>query len=91
MIVTVTSTIMGGQVVRWYADESAAEYGTASMSASRDGVRVYCFLHQVPDGRLDEAQRLYAILCDGREVPEGVATHRRLGGRRIEPIVRESA
>jgi hypothetical protein len=86
MIVTISPTVMDGQVVRWYASEAAAEHGDSQMSASRHGVLVHCFLHLIPAEHLAEAQRLYGVLRDGGQVPDGVATHRRLGGRRIMAI-----
>ena len=37
-VVIVTQTIMSGQVARWYPNVNAAKYGTAIVSASREGV-----------------------------------------------------
>lgn len=83
MICTVTPTIMSGTVVRWYYPGTmSAEPGTkAPVSASRDGVLIGIFLHEVPDEVLAKANEAYEILRDDgpRELVQGMATHRRKG------------
>lgn len=80
MVVTVTPTINSGWVVRWFGSEQAAEHREPMLSASRAGVCVSCYLHQVPADVLATATQAYETLRDGRE--EGIlalATHRKRG------------
>lgn len=75
-IVTVTPTIQDGAVVRWYASESAVEYGREKLSASRNGVIVYGYLHEVPQPWLDAARTAYEQLSlNGRADMKHLATH----------------
>lgn len=90
MIVIATQTIMDGLVVRWYPSERAAENGSESMSVSREGIRVYTHLHEVPDDAMASAKWAHEQLAAGRvrEEVRALATHRHryLVGREIEPI-----
>ncbi len=97
-VVTVTPTIMDGLVVRWYRDLDAAQAGgaIASMaSASRNGVLVHGYLHEVPERVLAEARRAHRLLSERRDADDEVramATHRPVFGRDdLEPIQREEA
>jgi len=76
MIVIVTPTILDGQVVRWYASEEAAQYGQEILSASRRGVQVEGFLHDVPDDVLTQARDAHRVLAAGGDVGH-LATHRK--------------
>lgn len=104
LVVTATPTIMDGYVVRWYADVNAAETGHEMMSASRNGVRIRCYFHEVPIAALADATRVYEKLhaADLRpfgrdrsadEAARALATHHRRGfGRhgQLEPIAPET-
>ena len=80
MIVTVTPTVMSGTVVRWYRSESAAERDAEMVSASRDGVHVSCYLHEVPADLMEAARGAYeALRHDRRADLKHLATHRRRG------------
>lgn len=85
IIVTVTPTIMDGAVVRWYASVNAAECGDPIASASRAGVLVTGYLHEVPAAVMAQANEAFEILRDRdgrRGAPELVypmATHRKRG------------
>jgi hypothetical protein len=83
MIVTATPTIMDGLVIRWYASERAEDRGSEVMSASRNGVRVYSFLHEVPAAHMANAVRAYEYLRADRpgceDFARSLATHRRSG------------
>lgn len=86
MIVIITPTIMDGQVVRWYITESAARNGDESLSASRNGVRVFGYLDDIPAEVLEQAKAAYETLRAGGDVEE-LATHRmRMFSRLLEPI-----
>jgi hypothetical protein len=95
MICTVTPTIMDGTVVRWFfagdpmADNPAVQ---PAVSASRNGVMIGIFLHQVPPAVLAQANEAFEILRDGgpRELVQAMATHRRtkVFGGDLVPIER---
>lgn len=91
MIIIGFWTIMDGQVLRWYRDETAAENGDEIMSASRNGVRVHGYLHEVTDEQLAVARSARDRLKRGEDVQD-VATHT-IGffGRDLEPIERKAA
>lgn len=94
MICTVTPTVMSGTVVRWYYPGTESEEpGTqAPVSASRDGVMVGIFLHEVPEEVLAKANEVFEILRDNgpRELVQDLATHRReFPSWRLVPILRE--
>lgn len=84
MIVTVTPTVMSGQVVRWFATESAAEHGTEIVSASRDGVTVSAYLH-VAAPYLAAANEARDRLLQNEDVAD-LATHTRGRFGAISPI-----
>jgi hypothetical protein len=87
VIVTVTPTIMDGQVVRWYASEAAEEAHRPLLSASRNGVMIHAaYLHHVEE-LLDAARDTHARLERGEDV-EDVATHRSPMFGPLEPIGR---
>lgn len=75
---------MSGVVVRWWAHEMAIQ---PAVSASRDGVMVTVFLHEVPQNILDKANEVWEALRQGGHAPwvHNLATHRTRKGR-FEPI-----
>lgn len=84
-------TIMDGLVLRWYRSVDAYELnGEAFCSASRAGVLIPGYLHQVPAEVLAKAEEAYEILRDGgpRELAAAMATHRpkRFMSRELVPI-----
>lgn len=80
MIVTVTPTIQDGTVVRWYLNESAAELRREVVSASRNGVLVNGYLHEIPAEVMADAQAAYeALRHDRRAEVAHLATHRHRG------------
>jgi hypothetical protein len=91
-VVTVTPTIQDGQVVRWYRTLVAAENDLETMSASRNGVLVNGFLHEVGPTLLVIAEDIRRGLAAGWDASHA-ATHRRtrLFGGDLEPIVRQEA
>ncbi|MFD6565362.1 hypothetical protein [Micromonospora profundi] len=97
MIVTVTPTIMSGTVVRWYHDNDDLDRlpGIEPVaSASRDGIRVGVYLHDVPAEVMQAAEEVHETL---RRDPDAdlshLATHRKRGGLGgpYEPIAAEAA
>ena len=85
MIVIVTPTILNGPVVRWYASEETAQYGNELVSASRNGVRIEGYLHDVPDTVLARAQEAYRVLAARGDV-DHLATHRKQRYGDLYPI-----
>ena len=86
-------TIMDGLVLRWYRDHTAYENGSETLSASRNGVMVRCYLHDVPTDVLGAATAAYDLLAAGnRELPAEMATHRTESflRRQLVPIVGEA-
>ncbi len=96
-ISTVTPTICGGTVVRWYfsGDPHAGEpHVEPALSASRHGVRIGTFLHLVPVDLLDKANAAHFVLKSNPDADmSGWATHQheRTFGGSLVPIVREEA
>lgn len=90
MIVTVTPTVMSGQVVRWFATESQAEHGAEILSASRDGVWVHTYLHLIAAEQLDAANAAYGRILRGEDVGH-LATHERGRFGVVSPIERAKA
>jgi hypothetical protein len=97
-IVIATPTLMDGTVVRWYRSEAAHERGAEQVSASRNGVIVNGFLHEVPQEVMGQAGEAYQILQGRTARPgsvepriEAMVTHRSGWGRNLEPIVRDGA
>jgi hypothetical protein len=83
-VVTVTPTIMGGTVARWYRDERSAENGRPVLSASRDGVMVHGEVYvasdrghwHLPGEWIDSAREAHAALTADRRAYLGhLATH----------------
>lgn len=87
MIVIVTPTILQGQVVRWYGSEQTAQYGQEMVSASRNGVQVPGFLHDVPDDVMSQAREAYRVLAARGDVGH-LATHRKERYGDLYPIER---
>jgi hypothetical protein len=87
VIIISFATIMDGQVLRWYRDQTAVENGDEIMSASRSGVKIYGYVHEV-HRELPHAERAYLRLRDGQDVDD-VATHTvGLFRRDLKPIER---
>lgn len=86
-------TIMDGLVLRWYASPDAYVNGAEMVSASRNGVRVLTFLHEVPADVLTQAQEAHTLIARGRgDEAQAMATHRAmLLSRELVPIDREAA
>ncbi|MGP3917683.1 hypothetical protein [Nonomuraea sp. 10N515B] len=76
MIVTVNTTIMDGTVVRWFRSLDAAQTQRQVMSASRHGVRVEVYLHEIPGEALRAANGAYETLRRDRNADvRHLATH----------------
>lgn len=90
MIVTVNATIMSGTVVRWYTHIGAYNAAAPLLSASREGVHVDGWLHDV-EPLLAAAHSVHAALrADARADVSGYATHRQsVLGRRCELVAIE--
>lgn len=97
LVVTTTPTIMDGYVVRWYASLTAADSGHEIMSASRNGVRIRTYLHEIPAAALADAIAIYVKLHTASLRPFGsdrsadeaaraLATHHRRGFGRHGPL-----
>jgi len=88
LIVTVTPTIGDGAVVRWHRSHESASYGNEFMSASRNGVMVECYLHEVPEQALADARAAFDLLRRGRrDDVQQFATHVRRGlGGPVVPV-----
>lgn len=96
LIVTVRPTIMDGPVIDWFLTEAAAhDVSRAIVSASRNGVHLDCWLHQIPGllGLLETACQAAEACKRGTRTPEleqAYATHERSwGSRELTPIVRK--
>jgi hypothetical protein len=85
LVVIITPTIMDGRVVRWYQSLNAAEQSNEIVSASRNGVRVECFVS--PDGveslvaLIREARKAADLIRSGKDVSH-LATHDKPFGAR---------
>lgn len=90
-IATVTPTIQDGTVVRWYRDMASAQSRAELVSASRNGVLIHGYLHEVPSGVLLLAKGAHEVL---RAHPAAdlshLATHRRRIGGRLDPITTDT-
>lgn len=78
MIVTVTSTVMDGTVVRWHRSLQAAEHHRPILSASRNGVQTHndVYLHEIPAEVLRTANDAYEKLRRDRAADvRHLATH----------------
>jgi len=80
-VITVTSTIMDGTVVRWFESLGAAENMRPALSASRRGVAVHAeFLTDIPVQWVEHATQVHrALAVDPGADASGLATHRRRG------------
>ena len=87
-VVTVTPTVMDGTVVRWYETEREALHREPMISASRNGVLVTGFLHEVPAEVLAAATAAFeALRADRNADLSHLATHRmRILAGELEPI-----
>lgn len=95
LVVTVRPTIMDGPVIDWFLSEAAADdVSRAIVSVSRNGIRLDCWLDQLPDGLLDTARQAAAACKRGTRTPELeqlYATHERsFGTRELTPIAKAS-
>jgi hypothetical protein len=80
VIITVTPTLTDGAIVRWHTCLSAAQIYQPVMTASRHGVRVETYLHEIPAEVLRAAQRAYEALRHDRNADvTHLATHRHKG------------
>lgn len=80
-VITVTSTIMDGTVVRWFSSVEAATNQRATLSASRRGVALHAeYLTDIPDRWVRHAIEVHrALAADPGADAAGLATHRRRG------------
>lgn len=79
-VVIAAATVIDGTVLRWYRNIVLADHGGPLISASRRGVSIHTtYLHEVPAGWLEDAQRAYELLRDRHEerARAEMATHRR--------------
>lgn len=77
-VITVTATIMDGAVVRWHRSQSAAEYCTPTVTASRNGVMVpNGYVTDVPPEWMQAAMQAHETLrrAPGADMKH-LATHR---------------
>ena len=75
-VITVTPTVMDGQVVRWYRSETAAENACEVLSASRNGVMARGYLTEIPDEWIAAAKDVYETLRSNRDADaRHLATH----------------
>lgn len=91
MVVLTTPSVVDGPVIRWYPSESeAAElFDRPIVSASAHGVRINCWLHDLPDGLLETARWWWQVLRVNKDADiSRLATHTRYYGGHLEPIVR---
>lgn len=92
MVCTVAPTVLSGTVVRWYfpGDMAGRPEVEPAVSASRNGVRIGTFLHEVPADIMALANEAFEILRDNgpRELVQAMATHRQTNtfGGGLEPI-----
>lgn len=76
-VITVNTTVMDGQVVRWHRSVSDATIYRPVISASRQGVAVHAeYLTDVPDEWVAAAREAYAELKANRGADlRSLATH----------------
>ncbi|MGW6502968.1 hypothetical protein [Nonomuraea angiospora] len=75
MIVTV-NTFSNETMVRWFRSLEAAQTQRHVMSATRHGVRVEVYLHEIPAEALRAAQNAYEVLRRDRNADVNyLATH----------------
>jgi hypothetical protein len=89
-VVIVTPTIMDGTVVRWYRSLDTAQNRVEMASASRNGVMISGYVHDVPACVLAAAGRAWEQLRRGgpSDAVCQLATHRRSRGLfgPLEPV-----
>lgn len=77
-VVVVDMHVEDGTSVCWYIHEAAAENGYELMSATRQGVMVRTFLHNIPAGLMATATAAHeALKADPYANVRHLATHRR--------------
>jgi hypothetical protein len=94
VIIIAFPTVMDGIVLRWYRDQTGAEIGDELMSVSREGVRVNCFQHEIPEQHMNTASEAYATLRDRAGDVGHLATHRwsrAVGRQQLVKIEKENA
>lgn len=76
-VITVSATLMDGQVVRWHRSVSDATIHRPVISASRNGVAVHAeYLTDVPDEWVSAAREAHATLKRNRSADlRSLATH----------------
>ena len=87
-VVVVDHTVMDGQVVRWYRTEQQAANGREVMSASRNGVLVNGFMHEIPAALRGIADDLYRALAKGFDARHAATHERQLRGGTLRKIER---
>lgn len=87
-VVTVTTTLTGGTVVRWYRHPESTHYGEPHISATRDDVTIHgpMAADDWLDHVLAEAATAQQRIRDGNDVTDLATHHTGLGGR--QPIRR---
>jgi hypothetical protein len=89
-VITVTHTVMDGQVARWYQSVEGATYNQPVLSASRNGVSVHAeYLTSIPEDWVAAAKAAYLELAEGPHADvRRLATHRNRGFMNgpIEPV-----
>jgi hypothetical protein len=89
MVITATPTVQDGYVVRWYRNLGTATRGSELVSASRNAVMILVPLHHVPVDLVAMAtETRWLLRRDDVEAVKRLATHRRVIGNRVEPILR---
>lgn len=76
-VITVTATVMDGQVVRWHRTVQAAATMRPEVSASRNGVAVHAqYLTDVPPEWVDAAKAAHSVMrCNRQADMRILATH----------------
>lgn len=94
-VITVTATVMDGQVARWHRTVEDAAINRVVVSASRNGVAVHAqYLTDVPPEWIDAAKAAHAELAADRSADvRSLATHRNRGFSNgpLEPVEKKEA
>lgn len=89
-VVTVTTTVMDGTVVRWHRDVQAAQTMRPVLSACREGVLVHGgYLTAIPDEWVAAARQAHELLARNPHADlSHLATHRHRGPSNgpLEPV-----
>ncbi len=87
-VVTVTATVMDGQVARWHRTVEDAQNVNCVLSASRNGVVVHAeFLTGIPDEWVVSAKAAHRELAARRDADvRRLATHRHDGFPNGPPV-----